>query len=102
MPNSEETTVVSRLYLAGLSVSLILVIFSILGTSLSYVQDTDDEGPKHFMEYFDFFDKDRKGELTESDVKKALGALGLDWNEQKKVRLVAACGGNAVYAGREC
>jgi hypothetical protein len=54
------------------------------------------------MDYFDFFVKDRKGELAESDVKKALGALGLDWNEQKKVCLVAACEGNAVYAGMEC
>lgn len=86
-PLGNQTTVIGRLYIVSLAVSVLLVVLSIITTALNLVMPEDEEALKHFMFYFKMFDKDGCGMLTGEQARHALATLGLtEWEQDKLLK----------------
>jgi len=84
-PQSNTTTILTRLYIVCFLLSGILVIIAIINTALNSIQASDSISEDVLMKWFQHFDGDHSGYLDRSEAAAALQALGLSKKEQQRV-----------------
>lgn len=84
-PQSNQSTIIGRMYIAALGCSFVLVFVSIITTALNLIQPEDPGQTKHLVAFFKQFDKDDDGQLDKKEFSRALTALGLDKGDQDKM-----------------
>ena len=85
VPQSNSSSVMSRLYLAAFSVNFLLVLISIVTTALNSIQPEDKISADRLQRVFEHFDIDHDGALDHAEAQRALTCIGLNQAEQQKI-----------------
>eukprot|EP00961_Rhodomonas_salina_P193501 2612236-Rhodomonas_salina.1 len=86
-PNTDQSTLVSRLYVAGMVLAGAQVLISILSTSLNQISPDRRTSNQALVDLFARFDVDGNGLISESELDAVLDELKMSREEKKLVRV---------------
>ena len=84
-PQSNTTSMMSRLYVVAFSMNFVLVFISIVTTALNSIQPEDKVSIDRLQRVFEHYDRNCDGQLDQEEAARALTCLGVSDKEQLKI-----------------